>query len=312
MNIITERPPIRPFTIDFHGDEISVTTAQGLGDIYWAYQKLAPYFSQINFNIASFEGDTYKTATRAVDWMKCFPKVNQIQIKKIAVAQADALFHQYARIMDALEAYQRQEEVFYVQGQWLAEGVRLENIDPGSKIEWDFELLHESYSLPFSEYTILYVSGAGETAPVLKADHHQLWELYKYVELLEGIYRKYDKNWPVVILGAYWDKLVEEPLKKILTERGFNNCSVFEQHPLYVIDMIKNAKLYIGYQGGMSCIADQMGIPQIMLYYPHIAPMIFSWCKPQHIRNTYYGTTFANSPQKIVEELAFDNKSFKL
>ena len=55
--------------------------AQGIGDIIWAYRKLAPYFENLSFNILLVGNGKIDVQRRAQDWVILFPKMQSVSFK---------------------------------------------------------------------------------------------------------------------------------------------------------------------------------------------------------------------------------------
>ena len=62
---------------------INIDVVQGLGDIFWIYQKISHFFDKINLNICVVVDDEIQK--RSLSWMKLFPKFNQIKKKLIVI-----------------------------------------------------------------------------------------------------------------------------------------------------------------------------------------------------------------------------------
>jgi hypothetical protein len=215
-------------------------------------------------------------------------------------------------MISTIETCLKGEEVFYCCNKWLEDGVRIEDIDPGAMVGWDIPLKHDNEPLPFSEYSLLFLPKTTLLETYSATDpFYMIWNIESYVELLRLVYERYSKSWPVIVIGADFDKIVEKPTCDILTQKGFVNYSMFGENPSKVINIIKNAKLFIGYQSGLNVIADNFDIPQIMLYWPMIDKERYygfrhSWCKKKNIGSIYCATTFDCSPREIIENLTIN------
>lgn len=309
--IIQERPEFKPFADDFHGDEITLTVATGLGDIFWVYQKFAPYFDKINFDIACVGNFATKEESRAERWMKCLPKVNNI--KKIECPEAIQLGYQYPQMADSIEAWKSgQKPIFYCCNHWLEDGIRLEDIDPGAKVEFGIPMTTEACELPFDEYVLFYIAGVGYPAltsqpfPHLQADPFNLWDVNTYLRMIDVIYEKYNLSLPVVMIGAKWDSHLYPLVEKHLAAKGIRSHGMFDDSPERVIHIIKNAKLFLAYQCGLSVVADNFNIPQIVVYFPKYDKARYAWGKKENARRICHETTYASKPEDIVEELQLE------
>lgn len=307
LHIQVNRPERTPIPHDFYGDEITLTVGTGVGDIYWVYQKFAPYFDKINFDIACVGDSPTKEESRAVAWLKCFPKVGTV--REVICPFTDILGLQYPQMEDVIREWRRgNDPLFYCCNRWLEEGVRIEDIDPGAKVDFSIPLKTEPCELPFCEYTMLYVLGVafepnGNAVEHLKAPPFHLWDLGQYLHLLDLIYQKYNWKLPVVVIGASWDEHTYSLISRHLNARGIPTHPMFNQPPEKVMHVMKNAKFFVAYQCGLSIVAENFNVPQIVMFFPKYSEARRTWCKKENIGRVCHEATYRQTPEEIVGEL---------
>ena len=114
---------------------ITANAPQGIGDIFWAYQRLAPHFDVINFNI--MVGDWWRVHTRAKEWLPLLPKVGTVTCKKVdGKIYNDSITRHLplSGVIYQAELYP-EKEVYYSVNWPLEQGTRLEDTDP-YPVEW--------------------------------------------------------------------------------------------------------------------------------------------------------------------------------
>ena len=257
---------------------ITIRTVQGIGDIFWVYQKLSPYFDVINFVICVVNLDC-PIQKRGLSFLKLLPKVDKFKFKLVTNDFYNYLAKQKKTMNIILSEHA--SNIFpidYAVNAWLEDGVRINKIDEYS-IEETVAIKDVYIALPFKEYIILYISGNKIS---------QEWQPEMYAELINNTFKKYCIKYPIILLGAKYDEdhLIKAGIK--LKIYGYN-IHFFIGSPLEnVIYIIKKSKYFIGYQSGLSIIADNYDIPQTMLYFNFLGNVMYSWAKQQNIISNIY------------------------
>lgn len=276
-----------------------VQVAQGLGDIFWVYQKIAPHFEKINFEISVV--DNGRISRRSEDWLRILPKVEEVRTKTVTGAEYDSFInrkHDLSELLKNKEAGVK--KLSYCCNKPLEDGIRLEEIDR-HQVQWDVPLKYTDTPLPYEEYLTLYVSGT--TKSPIATREHSIWSVDQWVEFLDLVCKREKMNLPIVLIGADFDRETVEDLEEILTKRGNEVSSYVQKTPERVCRLIKGSKLFIGYQSGLNIIADNMDVPQIMVYFPKLEKMLYTWCKKKNIKTTFHAGIFSDTPQEFVAKM---------
>jgi hypothetical protein len=201
----TANPPTKP------KDYITVDVVQGLGDIFWIYQKLAPFYQTINFNICCVTLDNVQR--RALPWMSLLPKVKEVTMKLVkgpVYAQMATTKYNLAEVMQAWNAGKTPPP--YAVNKWLEEGVRIDEIDQ-SPVEKNVALKSEHFDVPFEKFMTLYVSGNAKKKGLPS------WSIQQWLEYIDLFYVRYNPDLPIVVIGADFDKEAIDDISLGLVER---------------------------------------------------------------------------------------------
>jgi len=262
----------------FKKKTITIRTVQGVGDVFWVYQKLSPLFDVINFVICVVNLDC-PVQKRVLPFLKLLPKVDKFKLKLVSSKYYDYLAKQKKTIDIVLSEHE--SNIFpidYAINAWLEDGVRINKID-NYPVEEKVALKDKYIKLPFKEYIILYISGNKIS---------QEWQPEQYSDLIKNTFKKYNVEYPIILIGAKYDEdhLIRAGVK--LQEYGYKINFFIEKPFENVIYIIKNSKYFIGYQSGLSIIADNYDIPQTMLYFNFLGNVMYSWVKEKNIKNNIY------------------------
>jgi ADP-heptose:LPS heptosyltransferase len=284
---------------------ITLNVCQGVGDIFWVYQKFAPHFDRIHFCITHVNSGLDKVQNRAVDFLKTLPKVGIVSSRLVPPEEYQKLIASRYIMRDIMACYERGQRVFdYSCNMPLENGVRLEDIDPDYPIESNVEV--NCQYLPMSvepnNYVTVYISGA--TLITEAVNRHQLWSIETWFLFVKAIYQKYELKLPLVIIGASYDELAANRLCSMFKEGGFSATTCIDALAANVNYVLKNSYLLVAYQSGLSILADNFNVKQVMIYFPYLNPMLYTWCKRQHAEDgTFNAETFDKNPQQIIENL---------
>lgn len=75
-----------------------------------------------------------------------------------------------------------------------------------------------------------------------------------------------------------------------LVNYGYETDKLIEYPFENIIYVIKNAQYFVGYQSGLSILADNYNIPQTMLYFNFLGDVMYSWPKNENIKNNIYNS----------------------
>lgn len=274
--------------VEWEPTELTVNVCQGVGDTFWTYQKLAPYHDRINFNVCLVNGKDDKVHVRALEWLRLLPKVGTVQ----TVSVPDARYRQLAE--SEFELPLTAGVYDYAVNGPLERGVRLDEIDPLTSIAETVELPTEQIrDVDLSEpYLLLYVSGA--TLDEVAAKKESLWDVNQWVAFARRFMEATGLT-RVIVNGAGYDEAVTRPLAKRL-----GGQATIDLRAGQVLTLIKNCSWFLGYQSGLSVMADQFDRHQLMIYFPRYKKLMNSWPKRRNIGVRYFADTFDRTPDEIL------------
>lgn len=304
----TSRIPVTPMTPTFLilsedplppvERDIILNVPQGIGDIFWVYQKFAPHFDRIHINITGTEMNVVQR--RAADWLRLWPKVGRVAFKVVPGAEYEGIVQATHSTRYVLDTYSPEHKEFnFAANRPLETGVRLEDIDPGLEVAVDVPVTATECPLIYPEFVAAYVSGGTKQ---LGAIQKGVWDMGRWARLLLGVYDRFNWTLPMIFVGASYDQEVTMGLVRALKSRGRDCHAYIDSYPANVLYILKRAKCFLGYQSGLNIMADNLGTKQLMLYYKELEPMMYSWCKKEHIGTTFQANTFDKSVEQVLDE----------
>lgn len=288
------------------GREITLNVCQGIGDILWVYQKVSPYFDTINFNIFVLKSGDTKIQSRAEPFLYLLSKTGRVTYELVDLNTFQELVASHLPIKNIIEEWDSgKRKLSYACNKALEEGCRIENIDP------DYEIL-ETVPLPSQpfqplsqkKYVVLYVSGSLANKDVIEKG---AWTVSMWEQFVIHFYKRFNIDYHLVIIGADFDEVIQNELAAKLSEHKIENTVYTNLHPSQVVDIIQNSIVYLGYQSGLSIIADMLDTKQVMLYYSWLKGLMYSWPKKKNIDNKVYNAfLWSVSPEEVVNSLPGD------
>jgi hypothetical protein len=274
---------------------ITLDVVQGLGDIFWVYQKIAPHFKTINLNICVVVLDHVQN--RSLPWMPLLPQVGEVKLRLVDGEVYNEMVTTRYNLSDTIKNWQEShlDSVPYAVNKWLEDGIRLDEID-NMKVMTDVPLKMEPINVPFKKYMTLYVSGSAKNRNL------PCWSIDQWLEYVDLLYSKYNPDLPIVVIGANFDREAIEEVSLGLCHRRIETVSYMNESPAKVAQIIANSKLFVGYQSGLNIIADNLDVPQVMLYYDHLKPMMYTWCKKKNIETKFFADLFSSSPESVMKK----------
>lgn len=276
---------------------ITLNVIQGLGDIFWVYQKFAPYFERINLNVYIVHHGIIQTRSR--EWLKKLPQVGQVEFKTVSPAQYENLYATKLTLPQVFSQWQENKPVPYCCNRWLEEGMRLEAIDPNYPVEWNVPYPVEPISLPFKDYYVFYVSAAAKDKESIEKG---FWQLPQWFELFELFLDKYGVL-PVFVIGALFDVDVVREIGSWLKSKNIPVQQILQAAPSRVMHYLKQSRFFIGSQSGLNILADNFNVKQLMMYYPYLEKMTGTWCKQGNLGIRYFSALFSQTPDEILKGL---------
>jgi hypothetical protein len=278
---------------DIRRDSVTCLTEQGVGDSFWTYQKIAPFYKEINFILGG--GENNRLQRRAEGMLKLLPKVESVTFQVVDGQKYNEMATAKKKVKDFLD--QGLDYYEYSVSQYYREGIRIEEIEPGMPLAWNVPLPTEKVDT-FDQYISLTASGLGTgTRP-------DVWSPQKYINLINLFKIKYGmpKDFPVVVLGASFDEWLVKVFASLLNRDKVPN-QIFVDHPFKdVFYLLKNSTFFFGYQSGLNLLADNMNVPQLMIWFNELGRIPFTFAKRSNIaKGVYNATFFSRDLQEIVD-----------
>ncbi len=267
---------------------VSINTVQGIGDIFWVYQKLAPYFDTININILCLQPTTVQL--RAESFCKMLPKVGAVTHTQVSRDAYKSVTEGVFKLSDVMNA---SGPVNYAVNAPLERGINLRHIDPETQIEEFVDLGLPKYVEP-DNYICVFVSGQ---------QHSLCWTPSQWVQTIKKL-AIHLKTKRIVLVGAEWDLGVQTEIYCALL---FDEYQVTNHtgrlNIADSINVIRKSMFFVGFQSGLNVIAENYDVPQLMLYYKSLEKMLYTWCKPANVKTVFNAATFDQDADAILDGL---------
>lgn len=270
----------------------TLTTVQGIGDLFWVYQKTAPHFDAIDLNILCIDMAS-PIQRRAEAFCGMLPKVRRVRYRKVTSPDYDAVAHTHHRVADVIASAPGPSE--YAANAPMEQGIALRDIDPGYPIE-EFVALRGVPTSPPAREDYLCVFVAGGKSPIT-------WLPAQWVPVVRRLADRVGTR-NVALIGAAWDRAVQGVIGVALRRAGYRVTDHVGRLDLVAtLDVIRRARFFLGYQSGLNVLADNYDVPQLMVYFPFLRPMLYTWAKPANVRTRFHAMTFADHPSAAVDSI---------
>jgi hypothetical protein len=284
---------------------LTLNVCQGVGDIFWVYQKFAPHVDRIHFRICHLDGGDPKIQNRAVEFLKLLPNVVDVGSMVVPPERYERLAHGRFDMRPILEGWRLGTKLDwdYACNDALESGTRLDEIDPEIPIQETVPIRCDYAPLAFEpgEYVAVYVSGSTKNNDVRKMG---AWSVHDWFEFVRGLYARYKLDAPVILIGASYDRAAQDEMEGLLLSVGFRVAKYIDSCPGNVTYLLKNSRLFVGYQSGLNILADNLDVPQVMVYFDFLRNMQYAWCKRANIDNGKYNAAlFSQKPYEVLDGL---------
>lgn len=271
---------------------ITVRTVQGIGDLFWVYQKLAPHFDTINLDILCI--GTSPVQQRAQAFCAMLPKVRHVAYRVVRPTEYQRVAQTTFALADVIRA--APGAVDYAVNAPLERGRALRELDDGAAIEEFVDLRGVPTAAPPREdYLCVFVAGAKAAT---------VWQPAQWAPVIERLAGRMGTR-RIVLVGAAWDIPVQDLIQSMLQRRRYVVTSQVASLDLAgTLDVIRRARFFLGYQSGLNVLADNYDVPQLMLYFPPLRPMLYTWAKPANVGTRFHAMTFADNPAPVVDALS--------
>jgi len=272
--------------------EVTLDVVQGIGDIFWVHQKMYPYFDRVNYNVLMTCED--ETQRRSLKFLPLLPKCGEVKAKVVDGAFYNRVATWRFGILPILDNPSIVHQ--YAVNRPLEEGIRLEAIDIGAKVEWGVQWQVPDASAKEGDYLMLYVSGSSR-------HYHDKFSPEQWAMLYATMLKRHSlAHLPVVLIGASYDAWMQKSVLARLQQQGIQAEMVIDGAPDVSIRLLRDAKLLVGFQSGLNVIADNYDTPVIMVDFNHLKTMAHSWCKPGHVEaNMFKEFVFSDGVDAIIQ-----------
>lgn len=265
--------------------EITIDTVQGIGDLVWVYRKLAPLYDRINLNVLVIKEDTVQM--RAKDFLSTLDKVGTVTFKVVTPEE----YGRVARGLYTVDEAAASGE--YCVNAWLERGIHLDAIDE-SPVLWDVNLKHQPVDGVPKDYFLLYVSGTSHNFKFYQMRSAMWAELAIKISRLLRVQ-------DCLLVGAPYDKAKLTEIKTLIGNR-LKARVMAETNIQQATSLIAGAQYFMAYQSGLCIIAEEVGTPTLMVYYPENAAMAAAWIRRENLlRGLIKNVMFGVPPSTIVE-----------
>lgn len=256
---------------------VHARTVQGIGDIHWTMKKLYPFaaaadpgFGRVHLTVLTID-NACQVQTRAASYLSLLPRVT-FDFEQTTPEE----YNRVAALkpvlpLDPADPAWDGERFDYCVNRWLEEGVHLQHID-----DW-----HPQDFIDIGCETPAHVGGLCVFVAGHKLDG--LWSIERWADAAQICLASCETK-VVRIIGALWDSGEAIALQKILEVRGVMPVLNYAGGvPLREsIGIIRGSELFLGFQSGLSVLADNYDVPNIIVYYPHLRRMMGTWRKSRN------------------------------
>lgn len=269
---------------------VTINTVQGIGDIFWVYQKLAPYFDVININILCLGLSPIQTRAKAF-CEEMLPQVGDVTFKQVDGVTYNRLVQGRFKLPEQANG-SADHAVDYAVNASLESGINLRDLDPGSQIEEFVDL-----GLPAR-----VMREDGLCVFATQADGNQRWTVAQWLHAIKTLAGKL-RTTKISLVGADWDRATQNEILAGLQDYRVSNF-VGHLELADSINVIRKSQFFLGFQSGLSVIAENYDVPQLMIYYKKLEPMMFTWCKPGSMKTTFNAMTFDDDLERVFARAA--------
>lgn len=240
---------------------VTVETVQGIGDAIWVYQKLAPHYDLINLVVLGTVDEPVQR--RAEPFLRLLAKVGTVEFRVVPGHEYEAA----ARLRPNLPLLG--DTVAYAVNNWLESGVRLDEIDGALPVQWGADFQVSAERAAPEGYCVSFISGSSR-------HFHDKFTPQQWAQLLAGL----DVPQPLVLVGAEYDRWIVNEVAQALAALGVSTQTAIDYPADFIVRLLRDARLMVGFQSGLNVIANSYGVPVIMIDFNHLRAMAQSWRRP--------------------------------
>jgi hypothetical protein len=266
---------------------LTIRTIQGIGDLHWVYRKLAPHVDELHIRIGCLASTAIQQ--RAGDFAKLLPKVASCEFERMTPLHYERIASGRFDLRTVLERGLAGEVMDYACNAPLETGIRIEDIDPGMEVECFVPLPLESELCEPDESLCVYIAGNKSSVT---------WSAEQWADAIKLAWDREEFS-RVVFVGASYDRQAQAEVRALLDLPTVDYCG--ELNLLQSLGMIRASKLFFAYQSGLSILAEQYGVRQVMLYFWWLRKLRGTWSDPTN--SAHLEMLFSHRPSEVIAKL---------
>ena len=271
-------------------NDITINTVQGIGDIFWTYQKLAPYFDRISYNVLCTD-DTNIVQRRSEKFCKMLPTVDRVRYRQVPHSYYQQVTRGHYSLQAVVDSYPQAAD--YAVNAPLEAGSNLYALDHDAAVLDYVGLVGVPHEPPTREdYLCVFVAGAKERS---------VWTPDQWPKPIAQLADRLGTG-RIDLIGASWDRDVQACVQRVLESR-FAVRNHVGADLATTINIIRRSRYFLGFQSGLNVLAENYDVPQLMIYFDKLEPMLYTWCKPSSVRTQFHATTFGSDVRRVIDEL---------
>ena len=248
--------------------DLTITTVQGIGDLLWCYKKLAPLYPKIHFNVLTIDNGC-KIQTRADEFLTLLPQYGSHKFTQVGYED----YNRVAALKPTLPDKHGRYWFEYAVNAWLEAGVGLYDIDKTPVLA---HVPLAGVKEPESKRNSICVFVAGKKGLNLP----NIWEAPQWADVCVLMADRFGAT-HFDFIGASWDSPETDEVMALLRARGWHCESYCGTLGIAAsLNMMRSCQAFIGYQSGLGILAENYDVPQLMVYFDHLLPMMHTWKKP--------------------------------
>lgn len=241
--------------------DITLIVPQGIGDVFWVHQLVAPHFARVNYRVMIGRDHRPDVQRRLAGWVEIWERGGTVDFIEGRDADYQRMLDRPRGVKELLARYDAGETTQeFAVNRWLEAGVPLESIEPELPVAWDVAIRMDYMPIPWSVYGYIAVYVCGDTR-----HNAGVWTVEEWAELVTAIV---PPEAPVLLIGAPYDGDVLSRLQaRLQFDHGYATALITHATPAQAMYAIAGASLFISYQSGLAILAEQFRVPQVKLWF---------------------------------------------
>ena len=273
---------------------IAVRVPPGIGDFAWVYSKL------VGLGRPLMVEAPHSNHARLAQIAELLPMVEEVGYARFTNPVHCRVKARPDWTRRRLEAEAAAGPVVIELNHWLEAGCRIEAFMPELKtvhhyrVEVPDEQAAEAEAAlgGWSRFVALYCANADA------GRRWKAWTAGEWAALGDRIAARADIQ-GLVLVGAEWDKGIARRVGKALRVPALNLTG---RLPLgATLEVVRRSLCLVAFASGIPILATAMGLPNLMLYPAHLAPMMAAWAPPEMLESGAHRPMLWGSPRPVLE-----------